>query len=133
MNKSPNHALQRTAPQQNPKPTHIMKLTLRLILTCALLTLGADHTLAAGEVPKLRKALDELQAAKKASDPLPNLEKAKKLLENANKGDKLGDRSKSGEYVDAAIAELKAGDKAKMEQKINAAIANLHQGKDKTK
>lgn len=85
------------------------------------------------DLPKQRKAVDQLQAAKKASDPMPLLESAKKLLTEANKGNKVGDRNDALDKVNEAIAELKAGDKQKMEQKISAAIANIHQGKDKSK
>ena len=98
----------------------------------ALVLLSFWVTPAHADLPRLRKALDELQAAKEADNPMPLLKSARKLLNDATKGNKLGDRDESVEKINEAIAALKEGDKNKMTQKINAAIANLHQGKAKT-
>ena len=97
-----------------------------------MVLLGFWVTPAHADLPRLRKALDELQAAKKSDKPMPLLKSARKLLNDATKGNKLGDRDESVEKINEAIAALKEGDKNKMTQKINAAIANLHQGKAKT-
>lgn len=115
-------------------PSTLMKLHLHTLFSAilAMVLLGFWVTPAHADLPRLRKALDELQAAKKSDNPMPLLKSARKLLNTATKGNKLGDRDESVEKINEAIAALKEGDKNKMTQKINAAIANLHQGKAKT-
>lgn len=112
----------------------LMKQLLQTLFstTLAMVLLGFWVTPAHADLPRLRKALDELQAAKKSDKPMPLLKSARNLLNTATKGNKLGDRDESVEKINEAIAALKEGDKNKMTQKINAAIANLHQGKAKT-
>jgi hypothetical protein len=111
-----------------------MKYTITFLVRAAcLLILCGTIPFVRADLPKQRKALDELQAAKKADDPLPLLKSAKDLIANANKGNKGGDKGDVIAKIDEAIKEAKAGNKDKMEQKINAAISNLHQGKDKSK
>ncbi len=94
-----------------------------------MLGLPALH---ADDQPRMRAAIDALQAAKKADKPMPYLQMAKKRLENAAKN-KKGERNAALEYVQEAIDMAKAGDMKKMEQKINAAIANIHQGMGKAR
>jgi hypothetical protein len=108
---------------------HHLHTLFSAVLALALLGLGV--TPANADLPRLRNALDELQAAKKADNPMPLLKSARKLLNTATRGNKLGDRDESVEKINEAITALKEGDKNKMTQKINAAIANLHQGKAK--
>lgn len=111
-----------------------MNSTFHLFLRaiCVLIVISSTPS-ALADLPKQRKALDELQAAKKADDPLPLLKSAKDLIANANKGNKGGDKGDVIAKIEEAIKGAKAGNKDKMEQKINAAISNLHQGKDKSK
>ncbi len=104
-----------------------------LCLAFVMLVSGFIATPAFADLPHLRKAIDDLQAAKESSNPMPLLQSARKHLNEANRGNKVGDRNDALDKVKEAIAELKAGDRKKMEQKINAAIANIHQGKDKAK
>jgi hypothetical protein len=99
---------------------------LMLILGLTIAPLHAD-------LPHLRKAVDELQAAKKSSDPMPLLKSAKQHLTSANRGNKAGDKDDALDKIQEAMAALKAGDKRKMEQKINSAIVNINRGKNKSR
>lgn len=109
---------------------HILRLLVRA--ACAVIMLSTVTSVRA-DLPKQRRALDELQAAKTADDPMPLLKSARDHISDANKGNKGGDKGDVIGKIDEAIKECKAGNKEKMAQKINAAISNLHQGKDKSK
>lgn len=98
-----------------------------------MLALGVCATAVHADMPQLRKAMDELQAAKKAPNPMPLLESAKERLTNANRGNKGGERLMALDKVKEAIARLKARDRQKMLQRIDAAIASIEQVLDGSK
>ncbi len=109
-----------------------MKPFLAIISVALICCCSSTLTFAAPDQPRMRAAIDLLNAAKTAESPLPVLRAAKKKLHEA-RPNKHGERLDAIEAVNEAIALATVGDKNKMVQKIDHAVAQVYSGMRKAR
>lgn len=105
---------------------HSLGFVLLVILTCFQVASSA-LAINPDDQPRMRKAIEHLEAAKTAQKPLASLQAARKSLANA-KSNKEGERIDALGEVKEAIAFATAGDKPKMIERIDKAIGKIRSG-----
>ncbi|WP_146850548.1 hypothetical protein [Brevifollis gellanilyticus] len=102
------------------------RFVLLVVLTC-LQALSSLYGINPDDQPRMRKAIEHLEAAKTAEKPLASLQAARKTLANA-RPNKEGERIDALGEVKEAIAYATTGDKPKMIEKIDKALGKIRSG-----